>query len=587
MSKIKLNHLNAVLNCTSKTIDPDHSKIHIFAEKGLSFPLLYTKRIFYFIRTGRWNNNKRAAKAVRYYLYKASTDEQNSTKGKQLQKILEKLQKLGNAKSLKVDTIDKAWLDAVPDQKDSFKRVKGVPNLNFKTLFHIHANSFGANNKSLEGSTPLEQLSYINAYLNQRKAQNLHCFGLPDSLLEQLKDAALLADNFKAHAVSKITEAFIQQKPLLIPGGWVGTPGHALYYEIIPTGDKANIRLYGLGAGSSENQFGATVGNKEKYLPFVELVGVSKTRLLDPSTIQAMNELNHSLTINPSDIKTDYSEKDIYKGLINLLSPEQVSKNEKEVKIENLHGLQQAGVCSYRSLLAFLSTKLSKEDYQNFVIGINLQSLLDKVDQVGKSTLSDNQWHLLKKSQQRLNRKISKAYEQSFIGNRYAFKAYEKLREVSNWLDEKHEETFDPKIPQVNKISQTWRNRIISSLIEVDNSHPPLHTLTKASPNHSTQTYSNIYDEVCNLGNHLQTDLPALLKIAEHAKSTSQHAALQVSMIKYFTDLDIDQALQSCQDEGDKKTSLPIWGNCLKYFLKAAYCRINPMSCIQKGPMCF
>lgn len=551
MPEIKLNHLNAVLNSIEKPINTAHPRVLRPFEKILNALSLYIKRSYYFIITRQWNNNKSAAQVVRYYLYKATVDEQNPTRNKKLQDILQKLQKLNRAQKYKLEGIDKAWLNSTPSNKGSFKRVKGMPKIDSKTLFHIHANSFGANNKSLEGSTIQEMLGYVNTFLQKRKEQNLSCYGLSEELLGEIKDAHLLAEDFNTHAAEKINEAFIQQKRLLLPGGWIGAPGHALYYELIPTGDKGTVRVFGLGAGSSTNQFGATVGNKEKYLPYVDFVGVSKSKLLDPNVIQALNELHTCPLIQTSGIKTEYAEKDIYEGLKDLLSPEEVSKNEDVVTIEMPKGLQGAGVCSYRSFLAFLSTRMPKDDYKAFVCDINLQSLLDRVDQIGSDTLSKSDWHLLKKSQQRLNRKISKAYERSIVGNRYAFKAYSKLQRISNWLDQKRDETFSSPSQDPSQISRTWTGRIPS--IEVKNI-PPLHTLVNAANSiNSSPPCSYIYDQVKALNPALDTAIPALVQIAEHAKSTNEHQALQTSLISYFTNLDVQNSAAAVNEDDKKK----------------------------------
>ena len=100
---------------------------------------------------------------------------------------------------------------------------------------------------------------------------------------------AAVTKNFEGQAKNYVKKAFKENKPHLMAGGWVGGGrGHAMYYEIIPSGNgKATFRLFNLGGGSQNHAVGV-VGNKEKALPYFDFTGVSKDILLQSQTLKLL-----------------------------------------------------------------------------------------------------------------------------------------------------------------------------------------------------------------------------------------------------------------------------------------------------------
>lgn len=544
ISNKKLNRLNAFSHC----VNPPCSIKGRFGflqpiKKAYSIANTYAWRTFYLVLHRQWHNNKSAASLVRYYVLKANLQEQTPTKARKIEKIFHKLQPISKNKKIKLQDIDPSWVkDHKTDPLHKFHKVKEMPKISAKMFFHLHGDAFGENNSSLEGHSLKETLAYLNTYLNKRKEQGNPVTGVSDAVLEEIKNAAALAENFQsAHA--KITEAFEQNKRLLIPGGWVGCPsGHAMCYEIIPESqESATVRIFNLGAGSSEH-FNAIVGNKLKTLPYIEFKGVSKKSLLDKNTLLALNELLTHAFIPQTTDKTEYSEIDIYEGIKALIKPKNVTQGEGSLSADALKTLQRAGICSLRSPMAFLSTCMPKEDYKRLVCDIRLQSLSDWVQQCGQTQLSKAEWHLTKKSQQNLSRKIAKRFEDSLVGKQYAFKSCIKLKKISDWLDKKRDESFSlPAAP----IQAEWGWAPLPVKGGLNPTDKPLHLFeTAANTQKASQSCAFVYHQVDQLDvQDLKKAIPSLLALSQTAAKANEHQALHTSLVHFFTKLDVDAAI--------------------------------------------
>src|SRR5262249_51447911 len=121
-----------------------------------------------------------------------------------------------------------------------------------QVLFNIMGDEFGENSE-LEGVSIPELLEYVIKFMTFMQNQN-RTYGPKEKweqLKSQLENTRLLAmlpkDMFVEGAKKLLNQAIENQKPILIPGGWTGKPGHAIYYEIIPSGTTASLRIYQLG----------------------------------------------------------------------------------------------------------------------------------------------------------------------------------------------------------------------------------------------------------------------------------------------------------------------------------------------------
>src|SRR5262249_50827247 len=138
------------------------------------------------------------------------------------------------------------------------------------------------------------------------------------------------------------------------------------------------------------------------------------------------------LSLPSSSTKTSYKGIDVYDGLRRILMPD-VEKTAVDFSPDPhlMMSPQQAGTCAWRSLMAFLRTKMEINDYKRLKCDIKLQSLLDWVQ--AKKNVEQNP-RLIKKSHQKLCRNIVNLYRKKLIGDEYIQGAIEVLKPVSEWL---------------------------------------------------------------------------------------------------------------------------------------------------------
>ena len=369
------------LNCFSRFFDHIWNRIRRLAN--------------YIFGDHHWYSEDRAQKVVNFYITKIPPHQQTPNQKIKIIQIFNHLAHLKKGKGTYADGLDqealKKFLAKTPDKISGndllnvievsdepnianesdlnyeFLHLKGLPGNSKKMLFHIHANQFGKNS-SLEGYTAAETLGYLHTYLTARKTQNTKDKDCFDDILSELKEAIVINNTtnpsaFVQKAQQKIKEAFETKKPLLLPGGWAGNPsGHAMYYEVIPeTNGTGTFRLYNLGAGSN-NHDPIEVDNKTKATPFEDWKGISLEKLLDENFLTAIHELmTHTHLPGDTSNKTEYRSEDIYNALKEILSPAATTQTEKPVLSKKMT-TQQAGICSWKSLMAFLHTRLSKTE---------------------------------------------------------------------------------------------------------------------------------------------------------------------------------------------------------------------------------
>ena len=232
-----------------------------------------------------------------------------------------------------------------------------------------------------------------------------------------------------------IVQAFKEQKPTLIMGGWIGEPiGHAIYYEILPdaTGKTASMRLYNTGSGLEYHDH-KTEGHKTKHKAYTEWTGIAREKLESAYFMEFLYEIKNFDKHPNESLSTQYGEIDIYESLRSYLQPEE-QKAGPELVVNNEHFIsaQKSGVCSWKSLMAFMRTKLELNDYKRFKCDIKLQSLTDFVKKQGDVNLED--WHLVKKSHQNLCQGIMRLYQNQQVGDEYLKSAQEALKTVSQWI---------------------------------------------------------------------------------------------------------------------------------------------------------
>lgn len=319
-------------------------------------------------------------------------------------------------------------------------------------LFNIQGDEFGENSE-LEGASIPEVLDYTITFMRFMQSQG-RTYGLDNdkmtSLIEQLKQTHALAklpkENFADFASKFIAQAIQNKQPFLIPGGWTGNPGHAIYYEVIPSasGDTASLRIFQLGKGSDEH-LGCVIGNKIKRQAFYQINDIPCDNLLKNGFLEAVSEMRFCKEIPGTTEKTSYDAPDVYKGLVALVGGT-IELQQMTEDASAFMTTQRAGTCPFRSLMAWMKMQMA-DQYKLFKCDIQLQSLMDLVynDKRPTSDISFAEWNLVQKSLEKLSRHLNQAHEDQVIDIDYLNNAKKLLTPVKLWVVRHQEIMFREK----------------------------------------------------------------------------------------------------------------------------------------------
>ena len=494
-----------------------------------------------------WYDNTIARQAVDYYLWKG---EFHPLKDQLIIKICQKLAKLEN-------TEEQAAGLAMAERV-----CKHLPDVSNKLLFHILGDEFGLNS-SLEGMKSSESLEFLYKFLKEKKEKGQSIYNIGDDLLNEIRMSMLLSLSleekiivktytrkcdgetytnqvemppvFLEHAKQKLQDTFVSQKPLLLPGGWVGKPtGHAMYYEVIPTGNgKASFRLYNLGDGAEIDHAEAIINGKKKTCPFAEWRGIDESNLLNDSFIQALYQTGTYAELNKK--PTMYSALDIYQGLQELLKPETIMQDHEAAPAQMMTE-QRAGTCSWRSLMAFLSTRMDKADYKRLILDVEFQALSNRVSKV--ESPQQIEWQLIQKSHQKLSRKTAKAYRQKMISEGDLIEDLKQLSIVQHYL-KTHKPNYKKSRLSVQPMYQSPESPVpndlsIQSLAAL---HQQINAIDVVD-NHIPQADPRFYQQLVELTSlPLSKSLIEAKALCQKAFDAKSHQALELGMIEYTLSL--------------------------------------------------
>ena len=332
-----------------------------------------------------------------------------------------------------------------------------------RLLAHILAGEFGTGSE-LEGGRDEISLNYLRNFFLARRSTSLP-YGIQPEVMEDLSNASdyskITRDPGEIQKV--IINAFTTLKPTVMTGGWIGAPtGHAIYYEIIPRVDgKADLRVYNLGGGI-ESFSQIAVGRKAKANPVVEWQGVSYENFVNPAVSSVLSELSNLITFDNFS-NTDYRGEDIYTSLKELLMPE------SEVLIYDSWKpmtVQRGGWCSWKSLLAYVRTKMNEKEYKIFKCDIKLQALVDNFNSGGDGSLSAvGRWRLIHKALSSVSRNVDKLYSAGLVGPEYLEKAHALLAPMAQWVKaNKNMDLEQPVLPKVEDVIFTKLNAGLTKL---------------------------------------------------------------------------------------------------------------------------
>lgn len=393
-----------------------------------------------------------------------------------------------------------------------------------------------------------------------------------------------LADLLTIYGKDKISKAMEQQKPLLIIGGWSGNPGgHAIYYEIIPTSDnKANFRLFNTGAGSDYHPSEYVV-TEHKAQSYVEWKGIERDKLESPLFLEALHEFETFQTLPGKETKTTFNKLDIYSGLRHLLQPEGETNGPESLLTDQLMSSQKSGICAWKSLMAFLRTKMELNDYKRFKCDIKLQSLGDFVHTNSEGILVRD-WRLVKKSYQNLCRSLLILHQNQLVGEEYMVSAQKALEPVAAWIKQHKNCCFDRGLTapsfKYEPLVENVRREIFDYNFRLKE-QKPLHEITTGSEEEVaalSQKHLFVLDDFKKIDT---SDSKAILENLENALSVAQKAwnagedlSLYKGILDVVTKLEMDREFwqKAIEEDPEKaKALIASLGSMAQLFTKSCF----------------
>lgn len=341
------------------------------------------------------------------------------------------LKKSASATSQSIQPTLKEIIDEIPDldivaaKAPKFK--PDLPQVDARLLLHIHADAFGGGTQ-LEGLTNKIAIDYLASYFkNERdpRLRELQRTLQTASELNLFYEATMHAyneskkpDEVIQKAVEELREILIQklqkEGAVGLPGGWIGKPfGHAIFYEIIKQNNgKYTLKLFNTGLGIYYHP-SMVSETKQRYLCFQEYNDIDEEVLLSGETLRQLVEFR-SCTKTVDGNATNYSEADIQECLIpSLRGKLNTSSN---IPLSAYMSPQRSGTCSWKSLCAFVRSKITLQKYKRFKHDVKLQSLVEFYNQ-NKNSFETNpdpkQFLLFKESVEKFARHILKLSKKS------------------------------------------------------------------------------------------------------------------------------------------------------------------------------
>jgi len=283
------------------------------------------------------------------------------------------------------DTAQPVWqdlLDAISVKledkgpAEDYLSVRQQYNIDVKSFAHIHAEP-AIRDTGLEGHSPSamirEMIHYLGSKAPEFKAMleetltlDMEAAHTPESLHKVL--------GAYCHTMqTKLTQLKMGQR-LLIPCGWCKVDrGHTMY--MLAERDcenKFKVVLFNSGAGL-EYHPGIILNENLLKQPFIEIEGVEESALTNQTFLTALLEL---LTVmkNEEDRSTEYSQRDVYLGLIKALGGTVVKASENQ---EDYSQTPRVGICTWGALVASAKYLLKKEEFRRIHYEIRLNSLCD------------------------------------------------------------------------------------------------------------------------------------------------------------------------------------------------------------------
>lgn len=585
--KRSLKHLTVISHCLGPEDIFNGKKPNAFVrviKRIASYCFTCLARLFNLVfGDHHWYNEAKARKVLKFYLWEAKPSERvGKNHCAKALRIFDRLShiKRKSRKSHYVEGLDRNLIAEVgnknADFTDAMKRVKTIEKVSDKLFFHIQAGEFGSNSQ-LEGlKGEREPLTFVQTFLKRRKAAKLPGYNLPDAMVQKLQKAIDLTKKTSSKGYistlkKQAQEAINTNQSILIPGGWRGKPGHAVYYEMIPeSAGRISFRIYNLGGGSNHHPQ-VIQGSKTKVAPYLEWKGIDASKICDEDVLKVLFEFQHGSS-------TDYNAYDLYTGLKELLAPTSVAGNDSKVWKTG----QRSGVCGWRSLTAYFATQMEEKDYKLFMSDIRIQTLVDRVKILkkrGKKSKKESeriiQWRLIQKSFERVTKNLHKLYaDNTLVGEGYMTKGAFYLRHVARWINENEGDRYRERKSFEEMKYTTPKNQVPEKLFTkkdtplADQVGQPQRVAPSAKG-----TVLQQMEQVVPAGVSFSETLKSVQKVCDEALDSEEFFSLQIGLDKFLATLPLREQYyrDRCKTKEQAKEMMGTFGKIAKAYFKTCF----------------
>jgi Protein of unknown function (DUF3638) len=206
----------------------------------------------------------------------------------------------------------------------------------------------------------------------------------------------------------KKTKNLKKGNSMWLPGGWSGSPGHAVLYRVQKQSNgKYSFIIFNTGGGLKYHD-SIIVDGETKYQTHLTIKDISPKKFLTPEIYQHLLEIQFE---SSTDVNAEFSERNIYIGVINYLDGTRVTPENPKDYPELYMQPQRSGSCAMKSIFAMLRQAIIQPDgqhtqstteklkrlqtYKTIKFFYKRQSLLDMCDEYFKSNNYDRTTHRL------------------------------------------------------------------------------------------------------------------------------------------------------------------------------------------------
>ena len=225
----------------------------------------------------------------------------------------------------------------------------------------------------------------------------------------------------------KRVSSLAPEESFFVSSGWMGRPGHKIYIEVVKNGENEfGVRVYNTGGGLENHPYIIDGGHK-RFLPFLELGGISKESLCNGVFSKGIFVLETMTSSESNPDKIKYKPRDFYDALLGSLhgALKIPSAQELEAMSDRFYNDQTSGTCTYRALLAIAHVHLSEKLFQRLLYESGWRSLVGYYQaQSADSVLKDQQRALLRMCSENFMHGCLAAYQKgllSFERLKYAY----------------------------------------------------------------------------------------------------------------------------------------------------------------------